>query len=463
MYTYDDAGNLLTKKEYALTAANATPTTLYSTVTYGYNDADWGDLLTSYGGDSITYDEIGNPIKIENPNNYGNEIFMEWDGRELTQYYVSSIVPYNICTYTYNDEGIRTSKTVDGVTHYYYLSGSQIIAEEWNNILCLYLYDADGSPIGMQYRTTSMAEGSFYTYWFEKNLQGDIVAVYSDSGVKLRTYTYDAWGNVTETTVNQSGTNYYARYNPFRYRGYYYDTETDLYYLQSRYYNPEWGRFLNADGYISTGTGLLGYNMFAYCNNNPVMFIDPSGDLLFTLIFGGVLLVGLSVGLTGCSPTSSGVSSSNAMEELDQKHMNPGAYTTEDEALEAAFNKVYDTAKRNNFDYEYGIFVYQKNGYYYCSSVYNSHHTHHLGKEEAARKILIDPSIVDSKNRYPICAFIHTHPYHNDNILWNEDELNNVVTYYQYIIDVGGCRYRIAPGVTSPLGYEYNHKGSCRQ
>ena len=284
MYTYDDAGNLLTKKEYALTAANATPTTLYSTVTYGYNDADWGDLLTSYGGDSITYDEIGNPIKIENPDNYGNEIFMEWDGRELTQYYVSSIVPYNICTYTYNDEGIRTSKTVDGVTHYYYLSGSQIIAEEWNNILCLYLYDADGSPIGMQYRNVDMTEGSFCTYWFEKNLQGDIVAVYSDSGVKLRTYTYDAWGNVTETVLSQSGTHYYARYNPFRYRGYYYDTETGLYYLQSRYYNPEWGRFLNADGYVSTGTGMLGYNMFAYCNNNPIMFTDPTGDFPWLVI-----------------------------------------------------------------------------------------------------------------------------------------------------------------------------------
>ena len=262
---------------------------------YISNDADWGDLLASYGGDSITYDEIGNPIRIENPDNYGNEIFMEWDGRELTQYYVSSIVPYNICTYTYNDEGIRTSKTVDGVTHNYYLSGSQIIAEEWENVLCLYLYDADCSPIGMQYRTTSMAEGSFYTYWFEKNLQGDIVAVYSDSGVKLRTYTYDAWGNVTETVLSQSGTHYYARYNPFRYRGYYYDTETGLYYLQSRYYNPKWGRFLNADGYVSTGTGLLGYNMFAYCNNNPVMGYDPTGEWNWGKFWDGVVSVGAAV------------------------------------------------------------------------------------------------------------------------------------------------------------------------
>ena len=76
---------------------------------------------------------------------------------------------------------------------------------------------------------------------------------------------------------NRYSTNFNASYNPFRYRGYYYDTETGLYYLQSRYYNPQWGRFLNADGLVSTGQGLLGYNMYAYCNNNPVMYVDPTG------------------------------------------------------------------------------------------------------------------------------------------------------------------------------------------
>ena len=130
----------------------------------------------------------------------------------------------------------------------------------------------------MQYRTNSMAEGTFYTYLFEKNLQGDIIAVYNTSGTKLISYVYDAWGNVTATNHNVSGTNSGARHNPFRYRGYYYDTETGYYYLQSRYYNPEWGRFLNADSYLSTGTGLLAYNMYTYCNNNPVMNIDPTGQ-----------------------------------------------------------------------------------------------------------------------------------------------------------------------------------------
>ena len=157
------------------------------------------------------------------------------------------------------------------------MNGSQIVNEQWDDKLVVYLYDESGSPIGMQYRTNSMAEGTFYTYLFEKNLQGDIIAVYNTSGTKLVSYVYDAWGNVTVTNHNVSGTNSGARHNPFRYRGYYYDTETGYYYLQSRYYNPKWGRFLNADGYVSTGQDILGYNMYIYCGNNPINRIDISG------------------------------------------------------------------------------------------------------------------------------------------------------------------------------------------
>ena len=177
------------------------------------------------------------------------------------------------------------SKTVDGVKHTYTLNGSQIVSEQWDDKLLVFIYDESGSPIGMQYRTKSMAEGTFYTYLFEKNLQGDIIAVYNTSGTKLISYVYDAWGNVTVTNHNVSGTNSGARHNPFRYRGYYYDTETGYYYLQSRYYNPKWGRFLNADSYLSTGTGLIAYNMYAYCNNNPTMGYDPTGEWTYSIGF----------------------------------------------------------------------------------------------------------------------------------------------------------------------------------
>ena len=161
--------------------------------------------------------------------------------------------------------------------HIYTLSGTQIISEAWGTNLLIYLYDESGSPIGMQYRNDAYAADTFFTFFFEKNLQGDITAVYNENGVKVLSYTYDAWGNHTTTWHTGMGTDLFADYNPFRYRGYYYDTETGWYYLQSRYYNPKWGRFLNADGLISTGQGLLGYNMYAYCNNCPIMYVDHTG------------------------------------------------------------------------------------------------------------------------------------------------------------------------------------------
>ena len=156
------------------------------------------------------------------------------------------------------------------------------MAEEWGNNLVLYLYDADGSPIGMQYRNTSYAEGKFDTYWFEKNLQGDIVAIYNDSGVRIGTYTYDAWGNFTVSTASGITSLEHSivhTYNPFRYRGYYYDVDMGMYYLQSRYYNPQWGRFLNADGQIADiGGEILGYNQFSYCFNDPINMDDKDGN-----------------------------------------------------------------------------------------------------------------------------------------------------------------------------------------
>ena len=100
-----------------------------------------------------------------------------------------------------------------------------------------YLYDIDGTVCGLKYNGTA--------YYFYKNLQGDVIAIADDTGAVKATYTYDAWG-AYEIESDTSGCNI-ATINPFRYRGYYYDTETDLYYLQSRYYNPEVGRFINAD------------------------------------------------------------------------------------------------------------------------------------------------------------------------------------------------------------------------
>ena len=216
--------------------------------------------------------------------------------------------------FEYNDDGIRTSKTVNGVEHIYHLHGSRIVSEEWGNHLLLYIYDAEGTPIGMQYRKTTYAANEFDTYWFEKNLQGDIVAVYSEDGTKLISYTYDAWGNFT-TTYSNGGAATTATYNPFTYRGYYYDAELELYYLNSRYYDSNTGRFINADVYINANGDILGFNMFAYCGNNPVMGYDPSGEVNWSNILKATAvvvaitaIVALSVATAGSAAIALGVS-----------------------------------------------------------------------------------------------------------------------------------------------------------
>ena len=98
----------------------------------------------------------------------------------------------------------------------------------------------------------------------------------ASSGAQVVAYTYDAWGNPLTTTGTMAGTQ--GKLNPFRYRGYVYDTETGSYYVASRYYDPEIGRYLNADSVIAgVGGSVQGYNLFAYCFNNPVNMSDSSG------------------------------------------------------------------------------------------------------------------------------------------------------------------------------------------
>lgn len=133
-----------------------------------------------------------------------------------------------------------------------------------------FVYDESGRPLAMLYSTNGT---DFTTYYYILNLQGDVVKLIGTDGSIAASYTYDAWGNI----LLSSGT--MAEKNPLRYRGYYYDSETGYYYLQSRYYDPANRRFINADVYNSTGQGFVGTNMFAYCNNNPVRYEDSGGTL----------------------------------------------------------------------------------------------------------------------------------------------------------------------------------------
>ena len=131
-----------------------------------------------------------------------------------------------------------------------------------------YYYDESGAPVSFEYNGT--------TYYYVKNLQGNIIAILNTSGEQVVEYKYDTWGKLVTITGSLAST--VGAKNPYRYRGYRYDNETGLYYLQSRYYDPKIGRFINADSYTDTGDTVLSTNMFAYCENNAVNGIDPDGD-----------------------------------------------------------------------------------------------------------------------------------------------------------------------------------------
>ncbi len=259
LYTYDVGGNILSKGQYAFVAGDGAVGAAIDTVAYTY-DATWKDKLASYDGVGITYDNIGNPTDD------GTWEYTWTQGRKLQQMTDGATT----ASFKYNDDGIRTEKTVNGTTIKYNVVGGNVTWEKTGASNPIYfLYDASGSLWGLKY-----TDGNLYFYVY--NAQGDIIKIVNSSGTVVVEYGYDAWGNLLFTSGSMAGT--LGADNPFRYRGYYYDDETELYYLSSRYYSPEWGRFINADGVISGIGAIQGYNLFTYCFNNPINMADEEGQ-----------------------------------------------------------------------------------------------------------------------------------------------------------------------------------------
>ena len=280
-YTYDNQGQLTkevnTKGTYNYTYdtyGNIRSVSGAASHTYTYGDSEWLDLLTAYDGKSITYDAIGNPNVWHNGTGDWN---LSWaNGRQLTEATKGS----HVVSYTYDLAGIRNSKTVDGVTYNYITQNGQVVRQTWGSHVLDIIYDNTGKPYALNY------DGIMYYYVL--NLQGDVIAIVTTWGETYGTYAYDAWGNV----ISQSGS--IASINPIRYRGYYYDTETGLYYLGSRYYDPAVKRFINADGAAFAtinpySNGLTDKNYFAYCDNNPIMRKDDGGELFKEIAIGAVV------------------------------------------------------------------------------------------------------------------------------------------------------------------------------
>ncbi len=284
VYSYDGLGNITSKTEYPYTQG-ALGTAL-STVNYTYsNDGKngWNKLLTAVGNETVTYDAIGNPTSYLGAS-------LSWFGRKLQSYEKGNT---NV-TYTYDAGGSRASKTVNGTkSEFVYLDG-KLVYEKRGGDDIFYLYDSYGSLSNIRwYKNGASSPTNIYVI---TNRQGDVLGLYDYAGTRKVSYEYDAWGNTV--SVTDTSQDNWSTLNPFRYRGYYFDSETGLYYVLSRYYNPEVGRFLNADGFVSTGQGVLGNNMFAYCGNNPVNRVDPSGELAisataFTIATLGMLFLGV--------------------------------------------------------------------------------------------------------------------------------------------------------------------------
>ena len=244
-YTYDGAGNILT-------ASDGT-----ATHSYTYGDTNWKDLLTAFDGQAITYDAIGNPTSYFN----GTRWNFTWvNGRSLA----TASDGTNSLSFAYDAGGLRTSKTVGSTTYRYYYAGGKLMRMTWGTNTIDFFYDANGTPYAMKYNGTA--------YYYITNLQGDVMHIVNASGTVVASYDYDPYGKVISAVGSL------ANINPLRYRGYVYDQETGFYYLNSRYYDPAVGRFINADNYPSTGQGLSGNNMFAYCGNNPVSREDDGGE-----------------------------------------------------------------------------------------------------------------------------------------------------------------------------------------
>ena len=259
VYAYDRGGNMTSKVRYAYTTG--TLGTAEKTYAYSYGDSAWKDKLTSFNGRSFTYDAIGNPLS--------DSIWSyTWQaGRQLKKMSRTGVT----IEYKYDHNGLRTQKLVteNGTTTAtnYTMSGKRLVHLSNGAHELHFFYDAQGRPAKVDYN------GTIYTYIH--NLQGDVVGMLDNSGNLVVEYKYDAWGKAIATTGSLAAT--LGKRNPFRYRGYVYDEETELYYLRSRYYSGLLGRFITPD-VVYKG------NLYTYCYGKPLEHIDSSGRMPVTVL-----------------------------------------------------------------------------------------------------------------------------------------------------------------------------------
>ena len=253
--TYDNAGNMTSRKKYSYTTGTLGAVLLTQDFTYGKDG--WGDVLTKINSANVLSDATGNILSD------GTAYYTWKNGRQLATLIKGGVT----WTFTYDANGLRTERTNGSTTYRYTYDGSKLTQMTVGSNALIFTYGINGQPMSVNYNGTD--------YYYITNALGDVVGILNSSGTEVVTYAYDAWGNLISTSGSMAYT--LGDLNPLRYRGYVYDRETGLYYLQSRYYNPAICRFISADAFVSTGQDILGYNMFAYCLNNPANMADPDG------------------------------------------------------------------------------------------------------------------------------------------------------------------------------------------
>lgn len=244
------------------------------------------DKLVKVGDKEITYD-TNNPLV---PMAYNGNTY-SFEGRRLMKVLNGNMT----FKYNYNDQGLRISKYVMGdgvfVSSRYFYDGTKLIADYSSDRRLDFLYDENDRLFGLVLNETD-------TYFYVRDTLENILGIIDSSGNLVVKYTYDAWGKIQSITGSKATT--IGKYNPFRYKGYYYDDETDMYYCHTRYYVPEWCRWLNADNACGLDlTSLCEQNLNAYCNNDPINYYDPTGHsaVLLGLILGAIIGAGLGFGV----------------------------------------------------------------------------------------------------------------------------------------------------------------------
>ena len=264
MVVYDNNGNIVRQRKFAFSLKDDTT----------IEELESTDRVYQYQGDRLMLVDDGYTFMY---NAWGNPTY--YRGKSLIWENGTRLTSYDGNTFTYDGMGRRLTK--NDVTFTY---------DSQNRLL------SQSNGLNFFYDTTGVAGFAYNgdTYFYRKDAQSNITAILDFGGRVVVRYEYDAWGNHVVTDANgveiTDATNL-GMVNPFRYRGYYYDTETGLYYLKSRYYDPDIGRFFALDDIEYIDPEIIGgLNLYAYCGNNPVMNVDPNGN------FGiGLFLIGLAV------------------------------------------------------------------------------------------------------------------------------------------------------------------------